>query len=122
MQGWRRRVFLVLLVYVAAMLVWASRTWTDTQALVTPPGIPPAFAKYECPAVFGGGPKDPAPSEETPYAPAGTPCDEQAKHRVLLIVDITAAGIAMALLQRSGARHRAATELENARTVEPPGA
>lgn len=129
MHGWRLRIFLALGFYVAAMALWATRPWTDTHALVVPDNRSPGFAEYECPSVFGRGPgvkglqilsgsREPAQPDDPQYPPAGTPCDEQDKHRVLLVVDVAAAGIAMLALQRSSVRHRAATELDDARAAE----
>lgn len=112
------------------MVLWASRPWTDTHALIAPKARSPAFAAYKCPSVFDHHAGErlrelrvPTPArqqpDETLYPPRGTPCDEQGKHRVLFFVDIGAAGVAMLLLQRSGSRHRAATELENVPAVVP---
>lgn len=118
MQRWRRRIFYLLVVYSAAMILWAARPWTDTQALVTPPDVPLAFAEYQCPSVFSSGTADLEPSAETPYPPAKRPCGEQDRHRVLFVLDMAAAGAGMVLLQRSSARYRAASAAADAREAE----
>ena len=118
----------MLLAYAAVTLLWATRTWTDTHALVAPPEVSPAFAEYECPSVFDdhpgvrgrqfvSGAPEAAATIETEYPPAGTPCDEQGKHQVLFYADLVVVAVFMGLLQRSGAHHRAVTELENAQAA-----
>ncbi len=110
----------MLLAYCAGMLLWASRPWTDTQRLVTPPEVPLpigeqfAFARYRCPSVFSGATEAPEANEATPYPPADTPCNEQSSHRALFVVDLAAAGAAMALVKRSSMRHRAAAKAAKA--------
>ena len=113
-QGWRRRIVLLLVVYVLAMVVWAFRPWSDTRALVTPEGEPQAFATFECPSVFGSGGED---RPEVPYPPVHEPCGEQGRHRVLFAVDIAAAGVGIALLTRNGTRRRAADQAHEAEAV-----
>lgn len=121
MQRWRRRIFYLLLAYSAAMVLWAARPWTDTQALVTPPGTPLAFAEYQCPSVFSSGTKDLEPAAETRFPPAKRPCGQQDRHRVLFVVDMAAAGAGMVLLRRSSARYRAASMAADAREAELAG-
>ena len=99
----------MLLFYSAAMMLWATRPWIDTQALVTPPGEPAAFAEFRCPSVFSGAvPADPDPVEEPAFPLSHRPCDEQTSRRVLFVADLAAAAAAMVLLQRASARYRAA--------------
>lgn len=107
MQRWRRRIFYALVAYMAAMALWASRPWTDTELLVTPPDAPPAFAEYRCPSVFGSGPAEPVASGETPYVPAHRPCGEQGRHRALFVVDMAVSAAGVVVVRRSLRRHRA---------------
>lgn len=120
----------MLLAYIAATAVWASRSWTDTHELDAPEDRSPAFAEYECPAVFGhhspvrgrqtlSGTKDSA--EDPAYPPSGTPCDEQGRHRVLFFVDVAVAGAGMLLLQRSSGCNRVTTDVENAHALQAHG-
>lgn len=124
MERWRRRIFYMLLAYCAGMLLWASRPWTDTQRLVTPPEVPLplgeqfAFARYRCPSVFSSATEAPEANEATPYPPADKPCSEQTSHRALFVVDLAAAGVGMVLVQRSSIRHRAAAKAADARDAE----
>lgn len=119
MQRWRRRIFYLLLAYSAATLVWASRPWTDTQRLVTPPEVTnPVFAEYPCPSVFSRAAGEPEAREPSPYPPAGRPCSERTSHRALFVVDLAAAGVGMALLQRSSSRYRAAAKAADERDAE----
>ncbi|MGI8686511.1 MAG: hypothetical protein ACR2MO_15720 [Acidimicrobiales bacterium] len=117
MQRWRRRLFSMLLVYCAAMVLWASRPWTDTVALETPAGASPAFVEYRCPSVFSSG-TDPEPAEEPAFPLRRRPCEQQGTHRALFVIDLAAAGVGMALLQRSSARYRAAATAADARDAE----
>ena len=114
MQRWRRRISYLLLVYCAGMLLWASRPWTDTQRLATPPEVAEkVFAEYDCPSAFSGRPDDPQPNEPVQYPPADRPCGEQTSHRVLFLVDLAAAAVGFGLLQRSMGRYRAAQAAED---------
>ena len=118
MQRWRRRILYLLLAYAASMVLWASRPWTDTEMLVTPPGVEVAFAEYRCPSVFSGTTKEPRPVKETPFLPANRPCGEQGRHRVLFVVDVAAAVAGGALLQRSSNRYLAAARVADARDAQ----
>lgn len=115
----------MLLVYMAAMVLWAARPWTDTHALVATPDREPAFAEYKCPSVFRRTPivrgrqilggQRPEGQERDPVFPVdGTPCGQRRRQRVLFVVDIAAAGVGLALLKRSGSRHQAADRLHEA--------
>lgn len=121
MRGWRRRIFLVLLAYAAVTTLWATRPWTDTQRLETPPDAPLQFAEYGCPSVFYAASDHPAASEEAAYRPDGAPCGEQSERRALFFVDIAAAVVGMLLLKRSSSRHRAAIVKDEARAAALSG-
>lgn len=108
----------MLLAYCAGMLLWASRPWTDTERLVTPPEVGEQFAGYRCPSVFSSATEAPEADEATPYPPADAPCGEQTSHRVLFVVDLAAAGAGMVLIQRSSIRHRAAAKAADERDAE----
>lgn len=103
---------------MAAMVLWASRPWTDTERLVTPVGVDIAFAEYDCPSVFSSRARDAVPSEPTPYPPVHRPCGEQSRHRMLFVVDLVAAAVGMVLLQRSSIRYRAAARAADARDAQ----
>ena len=109
----------MLLAYSVATVLWASRPWTDTQALVTPPEAgEPVYADYSCPSVFSGAAGEPEARDPEPYPPQDDPCGEQTSRRVLFVVDLAAAGVGMALRQRASARYRAAMRAADAPDAE----
>ena len=119
MQRWRQRILYLLLAYSVATVVWASRPWTDTQALVTPAEAgETVYADYSCPSVFSGGAGEPEARDPVPFPPKDRPCGEQTSHRVLFVVDLAVAGVGMALLQRASARYRAAARAADAPDAE----
>jgi len=116
-HGWRRRVLFVLLAYTAILVLWASRPWSDTRALVTPPDPtgapgPTVFGTYDCPPLFSRAPEAPTVRDGSPYPPSGTPCGAQGGRRVLFFADLAVVAVAIVVLQRSGVRHQAAAELD----------
>lgn len=121
MRGWRRRVLFGLLAYSAVLVLWASRPWSDTRLLVPPPGAaagaPPAYRTYDCPSLFSRGPTPPVAADPAAAAPSGPPCAAQGGRRVLFYVDLALVAVAIAGLQRSGVRHRAAAERDRARVA-----
>jgi hypothetical protein len=117
-QRWRQRIFYLLLAYSVATVLWASRPWTDTQALVTPPEAGETLYDFSCPSVFSGAAGDPEARDPLPYPPTEKPCGEQTSHRVLFVVDLAAAGVGMALLQRASARYRAAARAADVHDAE----
>lgn len=120
MQGWRRRVFFVLLAYSAAMLIWSVRPWTDTHAEVTPPEADPVFAVYKCPSIFNARPENSQPEEELVYPLNGRACDQQETRRALAVIDAFVVVAGLILIVRSGVRHQAALDEENPTVVEVP--
>src|SRR6266513_6249944 len=100
MSARRWLVVVVLGAFALVVAIWATRPWSDTQALATPRGVTPASVTYECGAPWGSGSvKGP---ETTPYPVVGKPCDHRQERRRLAALDIGAVAVAILVVSRWG--------------------
>ncbi|MGH9178745.1 MAG: hypothetical protein ACRD0N_09365, partial [Acidimicrobiales bacterium] len=62
MRTWRRVAFLSVLAWVLFVASWATRTWTESVPVTTPPGAESQERSFECSAPFSAKevrPRDP---------------------------------------------------------------
>jgi hypothetical protein len=108
-RGWRRLAIVGLVVFAAVIGAWASRPWTDTVPLRTPPGVPTQSVSFECGPPFGAATVNrPEKAPGSPYPLAAKPCAHRRARRNLAVSEIVLAGIAVLVLAAGGRRARSA--------------
>jgi hypothetical protein len=106
-RRWRRLAIVGLLVMAAVIGVWATRRWTDTVPLRTPPGVPTQSVSFECGAPFGAATTRRAERAlGAPYPLSAEPCAHRRARRNLVLAEIVLAGTSVLVLAAGGRRAR----------------
>jgi hypothetical protein len=98
-----------LLLWAAAILVWAGRSWTASIPLKTPEKAPTQDAKFRCGAPLSGNTGSSLLSPtSTAYPVTDTPCGQRTTRRDLVYMDVALTAVILLVLVRSPSRHRGA--------------
>jgi hypothetical protein len=124
---WTRRRLVIgwvaLVLWVAAVLIWATRPATDHVPTGVVDGVNTSIV-VECGAPLDGsaGPTEPIPPVELPRALQHVPCDAQHRsNQISLAIDAVVASAAAAVLTAATKRWRSA-QAEAAPQPEPAAA
>jgi hypothetical protein len=88
----RRYVVVALVAFGLSVAVWATRPWSDTKPLASPPGVKeqvPETVKFQCGAPFGSASVHGPQSTVRPVV--GTPCGQRDERRRLAFADVVLA-------------------------------
>ena len=95
MRKWARVGIVIMLGFLVAVVAWASTSWSDTQALVTPVKVGPKYATYSCGAVFGDASAHRTSVATPDWALTRQPCRDRSQRQVLAVVDLVIAGVGL---------------------------
>lgn len=108
MRRWRRLAIVGLLLWAAAVLLWAGRSWKTTIPLKAPTATPQS-AEFRCGSPLGGSTDSSLLSPRTTsYAVSEAPCGQRTARRNLAYVDAVGAGLIVLVLLRGETRHKRA--------------
>jgi hypothetical protein len=106
---WARIALVVLLAWMVAVVIWTSRPWSDTQALIIPPtkkDVAPMFATFECSDLLGAA-STPVHHGTLRYPLSREPCRDRSQRRALAVADLGLGVIAIAGVAVLGRRRPA---------------
>jgi hypothetical protein len=99
-----------LLLWTAAILLWAGRSWTATIPLKTPDKTPAQNAQFRCGAPLSGDTGSSLLSPQSTALPlSDAPCGQRTTRRDLVYIDVALAGVIVLVLARGRSRRRRAT-------------
>lgn len=101
---WRRVAIAVVLVWTLVVANWASRSWSDSVTLTTPPGVEEQSREFVCSTPFDANAAQPKDSNASEYGLSRQPCEVHGERRWLAMFDIGLGLAGVALLIWLGAR------------------
>ena len=105
-----------LLLFAGSIAVWAYRPWTDTRALKTPPKEESQSVSFECASPLGDNAPPNSrrtPSTSYPLVDDSPPCHLRQERRVLAVLNISLAAIALVVLIGRSLRQRSVGDLRD---------
>ena len=109
---WRRVAIAGVLVWMLVVVSWASRSWSDSVTLTTPPGVEEQSRQFVCSAPLDSRSAQPNGGDTSEYSLSRQPCEVHGERRWLAIFNIVLGVAAVAVLIWLG--NRAASRKEAA--------
>jgi hypothetical protein len=118
---WARIALVALIAWMAVVVFWATRPWSDTQPLKVPVGTKPAFTTYHCSAVFSASTPGVHEGVAATFPTTRMPCAERNHRREVTYLDAGLGVVAIASVIVVGRRRRDAADAERDADADGPG-
>ncbi len=109
---WRRVAIAGVLIWMLVVANWASRSWSDSVTLTTPPEVAEQSREFVCSAPLDAKSAQPKDSDASQYSLSRQPCEVHGERRWLAIFNIVLGVATVAVLiwlgTRSASRKEAA--------------